>query len=70
MSPTQIQDCIDLAYKVVRRNHRRKIKRIKELTLPVFLPPHHRSIPVSLKPNKGNHASAVSSIGVLQHIHP
>ena len=36
MNPTQIQDCIDLAYQVVRRNHRRKIKRIKELTCPSF----------------------------------
>src|SRR5262249_32569284 len=48
-------------------HHLVEIKRIKELTLPVFPSTHHAPLPQMSALKERNHGSRVVSIGVLQH---
>jgi hypothetical protein len=46
-----------------------EIKRVKELALPTFLPPHHGPLP-RITSHSRNHGSTIASTRVLQHIPP
>src|SRR5262249_31881492 len=65
--PVQFENTIDLAGQMIRWHHLVEIKRIKELTLPVFPSTHHAPLPQMSALKERNHGSRVVSIGVLQH---
>ena len=43
--PTQIENTLDLSDQVIWWHHLVEVKRIKELALSAFPPPHHRPLP-------------------------
>src|SRR6516162_6549274 len=43
--PSQVEKPVDLSNEMIWRHHLVQIKRIKELTLPAFPPPHHQPLP-------------------------
>src|SRR6516162_8133394 len=59
--PTQIENGIDLSNQMIWRHYLVQIKRIKELTLPDFPPPHHEP-PPSESPLQATESRASDSL--------
>src|SRR5579863_448420 len=64
--PIQIENAVDLPDQMICRYHLVEVKRVEELALSAFSPPHHRPPPES-HPDPRNHPSNAVSTRVLQH---
>src|SRR5215813_1871317 len=57
MDPRQVENCSDLTNQVIVGNRLFKTKRVKQPTLVVIEPPHHRPTPPRIVSERRNHGS-------------
>src|SRR5215472_12479787 len=57
MDPRQVENCSDLTNQVIVGNGLFKTKRVKQPTLVVIEPPHHRPTPPRIVSERRNHCS-------------